>query len=657
MKNFSAKHRFYLFLSVVFSLLCINAYSSDIIAGNDSTSSRARFGSAGQPFRFAFLTDTHISIGYKSIKDLQECISDINSRKDLSFAVFNGDITNFGSDAEIYEAKKIISRLKIPYFIIAGNHDANWSESGCNTFKKVFGYERFKFEAGGIIFIGTNSGPNMRMSPALVPHDSMLWLDSLSATIGKKQPVFFFNHYPVDNSILNYSDLLSILKRMNTQIIFTGHLHANKVKDYEGIPGFVGRSTLHGRNYGTGYTIVDVRGSLVSFSERREITPAAVGEKGRISGKPVWKTLDPWYVIRMSRGVPFDDSIKYPGPDFTVNSEYPGVKTVWKVHDLADVGAGAAAVTDRSGNLKQVIYDDEKGMVFAFSADGHRLWQFDTGNKIFSTPAVQSGIAVVGCSDGFIYALNTADGKLKWKYKCDKSVLASPAIFRGKIYIGASDGKFRALALKTGKLIWEYDGVGGFVETRALVDRKQVVFGDWANTLYSLDPGTGKLQWKWRNDYKGKMYSPASVWPVKANGHIMIATPERVSYGIDAKTGRQLWRIEGGRESIGLSADKKCYYVKFMRDTVAAFGTESPDVQWKVSAGFGYEISPSPIASDDKTVFVPTDKGYVIALDAKDGSLLWKHRISVGLINNIVPLGGRRILVSSMDGYISLLQY
>lgn len=111
-----------------------------------------------QQFKFAYLSDTHIAEGAASIEDLQACINDINKNDELSFVVITGDITEFGADKEIELAKSIIDGLNKPYYVIAGNHDAKWSESGCNTFVKVFGYEEFEFDCQGIKFIHRQRG-------------------------------------------------------------------------------------------------------------------------------------------------------------------------------------------------------------------------------------------------------------------------------------------------------------------------------------------------------------------------------------------------------------------------------------------------------------------------------------------------------------------
>lgn len=608
-------------------------------------------GAYAQDFSFAYLSDVHISVGSGSVDDARKCVADINNQKGLSFAILAGDITEFGSDEEIKLAKEIFDELTIPYYIVAGNHDAKWSESGCNTFLEVFGYEMFDFEKDGIRFVGCNSGPNMRMAPALVPRETIVWLDSLSKAIDPAQPLVFINHYPMDTSVLNYTQVLDILKNMNTQLIMNGHWHQDRAMVYEGIPGMIGRSTQKTGKRGPGYNIVKVKGSTITFQER-------------VAEPQITST--PWFTLRMSEGKPFKTNIEYPRPDFSMNENWPNVKQVWRRTDNTDIGAAAV----QSG--KYVVYANTSGIVYALdAATGNEIWKYRTDGKVFSTPAVYgSGDAasvIIGSCDTYIYSLRIKDGKVNWKYKCGKSVLGSPTVFGGKVYIGASDHTFRALNAKTGKLIWENKDVKGFIEAKPYVDKEQVVIGDWANRLYSFNPANGKLQWEWK--VKGsRMLSPAAVWPIKANGNIIFATPERVTYGLDAKTGKQLWRIRGGRESVGLSPDSKHYYVKVMKDSVYAFTTKiegtAPQKKWGSNAQFGYEIAPTPITSvpyggkeDKGLVFVPTDKGNIVALNHSDGSIAWKHKVSFALINYIQPLKGNRLLVSTMDGIVTVLEY
>ncbi|MEJ1729820.1 PQQ-binding-like beta-propeller repeat protein, partial [Escherichia coli] len=142
-------------------------------------------------------------------------------------------------------------------------------------------------------------------------------------------------------------------------------------------------------------------------------------------------------------------------------------------------------------------------------------------------------------------------------------------------------------------------------------------------------------------------------------GKIFITTPERKCYAIDARTGKTVWETEGGRESIGLSEDGQQVYVKTMFDSLYAFHTV-PDKaisKWRVAGGFGYEIGPSPITSQDGLVFVPSAKGVLYAYDKDDGSARWHIRLSDGLINYAQPIGASKLLISTLDGQVYLIGY
>ena len=609
---------------------------------------------AGEPVRFAFITDNHFSFGSYSVEDLRRCIGDINGLDSLDFVLFGGDLTDFGTDEEIRAVKAQMDSLKYKYFVVAGNHDAKWSESGCNTFRNVFGYEHFDFTVKGWRFLGCNSGPDMRMAPALIPQESMEWLRSLEG--GRKS--VFINHYPQDTSVLNYFEVTRELKRVGVQFEIGGHWHQNRILDYDGIPAVLGRSSMTDREKPAGYNVFTLYPDRVTVSERRLYPHSTV-------------QFAPWHEQALA---PVRDTVRYdadgipasyPWMRYDVNRRYPQVREIWKFKERSNIASGFA----RAGG--KAWYTTAAGGVRCIRVrDAKLLWSRDFPGKIFSTPAVSGGILVFGCTDGNIYALDARTGRTRWRVQAAKSVLGSPAIHGGKVFIGASDGCFRALDLKTGKAVWAFDGVEGFVECRPFADASQVVFGTWANRLYSLDTATGALQWVWACTKPSRMYSPAATWPVKSAGRIFIAVPDRKVYALDAATGKELFTVDGGREAIGLSKDGKRVYAKTMWNTSYAFPADVPVPEggvlpreaecWRVANGAHYEIGPSAIAECGGMVITPTDKGNLFALDSRDGSLLWYHKLSIALVNPVLAWKGlrgeTRILASAMDGTVTLLE-
>ncbi|MDZ7291961.1 MAG: metallophosphoesterase, partial [candidate division KSB1 bacterium] len=232
-------------------------------------------------FRFAWLSDTHVGSA-TGAADLSRAMHDLNGMNDLEFVLLSGDLSEMGSNAELELAKAILDSLNKPYYIIPGNHDTKWSESGATKFPELWGSDKFVFEHGGYRFIGLHQGPIMRMADGHFAPEDLAWLDSVLVNLpDRNQPLFFVTHYPVDPSIDNWYELLERAKRYHTQAILCGHGHRNKALDFEGIPGVMGRSNLRAREQTGGYTIAEIKTDSMFFYER-------------ITGKetkPVWHKL------------------------------------------------------------------------------------------------------------------------------------------------------------------------------------------------------------------------------------------------------------------------------------------------------------------------------------------------------------------------------
>ncbi len=593
-----------------------------------------------QTFQFAHIADTHVG-GSTGAEDLQRTVDDLNQQSDIDFVILAGDVTEFGSATELYQAKEILSHLKMPYYVVPGNHDAKWSESGCNDFVRIFGSEGFTFEKNGILFIGTASGPNMRMAPGLVPREQIVYLDSiLSGMKNPNQPIIFINHYPLDESLANWYEVTDLLKTRNIQLTLLGHGHNNKLFNFEGIPGVMGRSNLRAKEAIGGYNWVTVTADSITFAERN----------------PGQKTAQPWCKLPLHRKKADADTTNWKRPDFSVNQKYNNIKINWLVEEKSDVGTAITTEKNRA------IFANTKGEVVALSAKtGKTLWRFATGGKIYSTPAISNGAVVCASTDGNIYSLSLKSGQPIWKFETGKPIVASPAIDNGIVYIGSSEGKFRAINLANGQLIWQFDSVRNFVESKPLIENNQLFFGSWGNTFYALNAQTGTLVWQ-RQKHNNRMLSPAAVWPVAAHGKIFIVAPDRRMTALDARTGTEVW--DSGsyscRESIGISPDKALVFIKNMTEgKVMAFSTSGNEQKlvWECDANLGYEIGPSPITSNPKYLFVPTATGEMIAINQTSHEIVWRYKLTNALINGITPFGKKCVLATSLDGKIISLQF
>ncbi|HKC34536.1 MAG TPA: PQQ-binding-like beta-propeller repeat protein, partial [Chitinophagaceae bacterium] len=472
-------------------------------------------------FKFAHVSDTHIGSN-NAEEDLRRTVQSINYDSTIKFVILSGDITDFGADAELHLAKQILDSLNKPWYIIPGNHDANWSESGTNSFKKIFGSETFKFMYGGYLFIGTVSGPNMRMSPGQISRENILWLDStLNNLKDKNVPVIYVNHYPLDSSLNNWFEVIDRLKKRNIQLIICGHGHTNHVLTFEGIPGIMGRSNLRAKNLVGGYNLFTIKDGVVTYEERN----------------PVTNEQKQWAQVKLRKYNFTSDTSHYFRPSYTINSMYKNVRTAWQFNDNSDIGSGAAITK----NL--VIVSNSNGLIYALNLlNGKKTWSYTTNGKIYSTPVAEDNLVVVASTDNNIYCLNSLTGKLLWKFETQKPIVANALIKNKTVYIGSSDGHFRALDLYNGNLKWDFDAVKGFVVTTPLYYKNKIYFGSWGTEFYALDAVTGSLTWKWNNGSSNRMFSPAACYPVATGGKVFIVAPDRYMTVFDAETGNVIWR-------------------------------------------------------------------------------------------------------------------
>lgn len=604
-------------------------------------------------FSFALLTDTHISTSNpRPMEDLQRSIADINRDPSIQFVVVTGDLTENGDLASIKAIKTALDQLQVPYYAASGNHETTWSESGVMDFTRVFGDSRFAFSHHGMYFIGFNSGPVIRMADGHVAPQDIAWLrhnlDSVSAA--GDAPIFVFTHYPLRNGdVDNWYEVTDVLRMHNVQCIMGGHYHRNLLFECDGIADVLNRSNLRDKDGGNGYSIISISDSI-RFYEKR-----------------VQEDAQHWLSLPFGTKTygPSDEALR---PDFSVNKEYKNVKRHW--HKALQGGIYSTPVTDG----KSLFIGDDIGCMYALDLrSGKTLWTFPTGMRIVGSPAVSDGVVVFGSANYNIYGLDAKTGNELWHITTNQAVMGAATIHDGVAYIGGGDGRMFAIDIHTGAVKWSFDELKNYVLTRPLVYRNKLYFGCWDTHLYALNIDDGSLAWKWNNGKGNPKLSPASVWPVAADGKIFITAPDRYFTCLDAETGDVVWRTNQYkvRETVGLSEDGQTVYSKCMWDTIVALPTQypianspspiaaseaSPIPRWVTHADFGYEHNPAMPLEKDGTLWVSTKNGLLLGLDAKTGKVLFRHKIGNSILNTPLPLSGTECIFTSSEGTITYIK-
>ena len=598
-------------------------------------------GWAQKPFTFAQITDIHLnSNDPKPLEYLMTSIADINQNPDIDFVLVTGDLADNGDNASLEQLDSALKTLNKKYYVVTGNHETTWSESGMAKFSELFGSERLEFEHNGVLFLGFTTGPFIKMALGHVaPHD-LTWLAEEVNNKGKGKQVFLVTHYPITKGdIDNWSEATDAIRKLNVKVFIGGHYHRNRALFYDGIPGFLSRSNLKDGNGKTGYSLCHVTADSLTIAEKNP------GEAPR-----------QWGGISLKKQYydPQGHADEY--PDFSSNATYASkVGEVWRIKSGRSIYASATCWKDR------VFVGDVTGLMTAYDkATGKECWHFQADKKIVGTPAVVSGTLLFGSTGDRIYGLDARTGRELWQIKTDLPIMGAVASDGKTAYIGGSDHKMHAIDARTGKERWTFDGVKGYIVTRPLLTQGMVVFGAWDSKLYALNQQDGSLLWTWNHPKGGLHYSPAQVWPVANKEAIFIADPQRALTAIGLKDGKTLWRTFQSkvRESIGMSADGQRIYAKTMQDSIVCYRATASEVKevWATDCGFGYEHASTMLPEVNGTVYSSTKDGLIVALDNKTGRLKWTYKVGASLVNTVTPAGKRHIITTSTDGDIVMLE-
>lgn len=589
-----------------------------------------------EPVSFALLTDLHVSPGSANDLSLNRIVEEINS-SGAEFTVVTGDLTNTGSDAELFAVKNALNKLTNPCYVLPGNHETNWSESAGLTFNRLWNSDRFLFKYHGYIFTGFNTGPFMKMGDGFVKKEDILWLRlQLQQNKVKDEVLISFSHYPLDDGLDDWLQVTDVLKSFGCRIDFCGHGHRLALLTFNGIPGIMGRPLNSGNSSPPGYTIVNLRNDS-AFIYNKALSQA-MGKPAIVINYLKPDTLSKFQVPSV--------------PDLTEDKALAKHLDFIEWSDSASVFSGPCLIDDTI-----FVYGNSLGWLKAISTRSERtIWQRQISGPVYSTPVYSAGIIIAGAIDGHIIGLNALTGEPLWKVSTGSPVMSDGIIQDGFVYIGGGDRRFYKIEVTTGNVIWQFADVNGMIQGKPAICGSNVIFGAWDTYLYCLDSKSGTLNWKWNNGKTQVLFSPGNITPVCSGNRVFIVAPDRYMTAIDINSGKEIWRTKKHqvRESMGISPDGGQVYAKLMNDSVIAVSATAdyPETLWAVNAGFGYEHNPCPVLATNESVIVATRNGVLIAIDSNTHSILWRYKAGYSAINKVATDKNRSLWLTSAEGKI-----
>ena len=449
-------------------------------------------------------------------------------------------------------------------------------------------------------------------------------LDSVSKA--GDAPIFVFTHYPLRNGdVDNWYDVTDVLREHNVQCLMGGHYHRNLLFDCDGISDVLNRSNMRGNDTINGYSIITVTDSI-RFHEKR-IGQAAEQWLSLPFGKkeygPSNKALRPDFSVNkeykqvkrvwhqaLKGGIystPVSDGKSlFIGDDVGVmySLDMKTGKTRW-TFDTGMRIVGSPAVSDGV-----VVFGSANYNIYGLDAKtGKELWHVTTEQAVMGAATIHDGVAFIGGGDGKMYAIDIHTGGIKWAFgELKNYVLTRPLVYNDKLYFGTWDTHFYALNKKDGSLIWKWNNGKGnpklspasvwpvasdgkiFItapdryftcldaetgeqiwRTKEYKVRETVGLSEDGKTVYSkcmwdtivaLDATADEVVPRWvTNAEFGYEHNPAM--PLEKDGTLWVSTKNGLLLGMDAETGKVLWRHKIGNSILNTPlplSDKECVF-------------------------------------------------------------------------------------------------
>lgn len=215
------------------------------------------------------------------------------------------------------------------------------------------------------------------------------------------------------------------------------------------------------------------------------------------------------------------------------------------------------------------------GHVYALHArTGRKLWSRDTGSKVNTSAAYARGTVYIANDAGQLLALDARTGAERWRAEAGAGLrgreffYATPAVAYGRVYIGNTDGTMYAYGARTGRMLWARP-IGSYVYGAAAAWRRTIYVGTYDGGMYALDAATGDV--RWRREAQAAVHAAPTVM----DGLVYFATCSTCggaakravrrgpngTVGLDARTGRTVWRFREGKYAAPMLADRRRAYL------------------------------------------------------------------------------------------------
>lgn len=192
-------------------------------------------------------------------------------------------------------------------------------------------------------------------------------------------------------------------------------------------------------------------------------------------------------------------------------------------------------------SMGKVYFSTSDGMVYALdAATGNKVWGFQAGDKIWSTPASDDDTVYITSFDNKLYALNGENGEMKWEFNAQGALASTPLVYGNKVYVGSLGRYLYAVNVDDGSQEWKFMGESWFW-AKPVVYNNVIYAPCLDGKVYILDAESGREVAE-----AVSLESSISSSPVLVDDRVIVASQQGVIHALDtgSNKSRELADIE-----------------------------------------------------------------------------------------------------------------
>jgi outer membrane protein assembly factor BamB len=343
------------------------------------------------------------------------------------------------------------------------------------------------------------------------------------------------------------------------------------------------------------------------------------------------------------------------------------VEVAWSFEQNA-VGHTAAKSTPVPTLEGNIVFASDTGEVQVRQPDGTQVWHEQTeatGLGFHGSPAVVGTQVYLGGYDGALYAFDVRTGERLWKTTAADlggtlAVGSSPAFYDGTLYFiveygGPSSGALWAVDPVDGETRWHDDRIWGQSHPSPTIDRDtgRIVAGSNDGVVYGWSFPDGEFQWEYQAGPEGgptgkekaggafNLGAQVKGTVAAYDGKGYVGSWDHYLHCIDLTDGSRIWRFDTGDVNMSNPAvdpENGVVYTGSDSGFVWALDAETGDVLWKEDVG-GRVLG--ALTRTKETVLAGSYDTHLYALDAETGERRWRVENRGRVTSGALPMDGR----------------